>query len=188
MKIGVIAEEKNDIEVLYELTCKLVRPSSFSFKKFIGHGCGTLRRKCNSWARNLLQRGCQHIVVLHDLDCYIESELRRNLRGKIEDIGFCGHIILIPRREIEAWLLVDADALAFVFNMRDTPRIPARPEAIIDPKRKLKEIIKRSAKKSYVNTVHNKRIASAIDIEKLKIICPSFERYPMFVETYINQS
>ena len=44
--IGVIAEEVNDVEVLYEMTCKIVSENSFSFKLFVGHGCGKLRRKC----------------------------------------------------------------------------------------------------------------------------------------------
>ncbi len=68
MRIGIIAEEASDVEVLYELTCKLMNENMFSFKKFIGHGCGKLHRKCTAWAENLLLRGCSHLVVIHDLD------------------------------------------------------------------------------------------------------------------------
>ena len=85
LKIGVIAEEKNDVEVLYELTCKIINEREFSFKQFVGHGCGKLRRKCGAWAVNLLRRGCTHLVVVHDLDKRNESELRAELDSAIKD-------------------------------------------------------------------------------------------------------
>ena len=49
VRIGVIAEEKNDIDVIYELTCKIIKENQFSFSHFIGHGCGKVRKKCNAW-------------------------------------------------------------------------------------------------------------------------------------------
>jgi hypothetical protein len=53
IKIGVIAEESNDVEVLYEYTGKLIPANTFSFAQFVGHGCGKLRRKCRAWAGEL---------------------------------------------------------------------------------------------------------------------------------------
>ena len=61
IKIGVIAEEHNDVEVLLEYTAKLIARSSFSFARFVGHGCGAVRRKCRAWAENLVQtRVCRY--------------------------------------------------------------------------------------------------------------------------------
>lgn len=51
MRIGVIAEEASDIDVLYELTCKLTKENMFSFKRFIGHGCGKLRKNAQHGPR-----------------------------------------------------------------------------------------------------------------------------------------
>ena len=101
MDIGIIAEEYNDIEVIYELTSKLIPPDKFSFKKFVAHGCGKLRRKCKPWAENLLRRGCKYIVVLHDLDTSAERELRDELTTYVNNVGFEAFIILIPIHEIE---------------------------------------------------------------------------------------
>ena len=39
-RLGVIAEEYNDIDVLYEYTAKLIAENSFRFLPFVGHGCG----------------------------------------------------------------------------------------------------------------------------------------------------
>ena len=186
MKIGVIAEENNDIEVLYELTCKLIRENAFSFKKFVGHGSGMLRRKCEAWAKNLLQRGCTHLVVLHDLDENNENELRLKLMDCVQNVDFEGYVILIPVQEIEAWLLADAKALKDVFHMVNLPKLPKNPEVVKRPKKKLRDIIWKATKTYYVNTIHNKKIAAACRISKVKI-CKSFCPYPKFITLHTSE-
>jgi hypothetical protein len=185
MRIGVIAEGTSDVEVLYELTSKLIDGGTFSFKKFVGHGCGKLRRKCTAWAENLIGRGCTHLVVLHDLDGNTEDKLRTELTDFVCGVGFNGFVILIPVREIEAWLLVDPVALYSVFGMSRAPNLPSKPEAIPHPKEKLRDIIWRSCKKYYVNKIHNKKIAAAIRVNKVKKLCRSFRPYPEFIKSHI---
>jgi hypothetical protein len=182
MDIGIIAEEDNDLEVLYELTCKLINRRAFSFKKkFIAHGCGTLRNKCMAWAKNLLRRGCSHLVIMHDLDTSSEVSLRNELAGYVNNVGFQVYIILIPVHEIEAWLLIDASALKKVFNMPKLPKVPHRPEDILEPKERLGDIIWRYSKRRYINTIHNKYIAKELNINSLNRKCDSFVQYPRFI-------
>ncbi len=182
LKIGVIAEEKNDVEVLYELTCKIIQENSFSFSHFVGHGCGKIRRKCYAWALNLLQRGCKRLVIIHDLDDRDEVKLREELEKAIKGLPFEQSVVLIPIEEIEAWLLADPEAIKRVFKMRRVPRIPARPEQIPNPKEFLGEIVKRNSRAHYLNTVHNRKIAAELHLESLDR-CPSFFRYPPFLQT-----
>jgi len=171
MKIGVIAEDTSDVDVLYELTCKVIDENAFSFKPFVGHGCSKLRRKCAAWAVNLLKSGYPYLVVIHDLDEYDEGELRQELTKSVADIPYNAYLILIPIREIEAWLLTDAKALQKVFKLTKAPKLPGQPESIIDPKAKLKEIVWKNGKKRYVSTFHNKRIAAEMSIAKAKVYC-----------------
>lgn len=185
MKIGVIAEDVSDVEVLYELTCKLIRENSFSFNKFVGHGGGTLRRKCAAWAKNLFLQGCTHLVVLHDLDDKNENELRSELVGYVRNIRYVGCIILIPVREIEAWLLVDDKAIKQVFSMSKRPKLPRKPEEIMHPKKKLRDIVWKETKKRYVNTIHNRKIANASRITRLRT-CRSFRPYPVFIKSHTS--
>lgn len=185
LKIGVIAEDKSDVEVLYELTCKLTSETNFSFRKFIGHGCGKLRKKCGAWSENLLKRGCSHLIVIHDLDNNDESRLRRELETIITNVGFRSHVILIPVYEIEAWLLFDPKALKKTFSMQREPKLNANPETIRDPKLYLSNIVWKSCKKRYLNTVHNQKIANAIRIDKLRNSC-SFSPYPDFIANNVN--
>ena len=186
MDIGIIAEEKNDLEVLYALTCKLVRKESFSFnKKFFGHGCGKIRCKCSAWADNLSTRGCPLLVVIHDLDKSNEHELRNQLFDRVKHVKFKDRLILIPVNEIEAWLLTDANALKKVFRLSKLPKLPPNPEKLNDPKKTILEIVQKFDRKQYVNTIHNKKIAEAISISKLKG-SKSFLPYINFIGTHLK--
>lgn len=83
--IGVIAEDVSDVKVVYHILEKYLGAGGVSVKKFVGNGCGKLRQKCDSWADNLIQRGCEHILIFHDLDRNKEPELRRKLAAKISE-------------------------------------------------------------------------------------------------------
>lgn len=181
VRIGVIAEEKNDVEVIYELTCKVIRENQFAFSHFVGHGCGKVRGKGQAWAKNLLAGGCSHLVMVHDLDEREEKHLRSLLEEKIEDSDFEQKIVLIPVEEIEAWLLSDSEALKTVFNIQKLPKVPRWPETIKNPKEALGDAVQKNSKTQYINTVHNRHIAKALSIAKLNR-CPSFSPYPEFLK------
>jgi len=185
IRIGVVAEEQNDVDVLYELTSKITAEQNFSFRKFLGHGCGKLRRKCSAWANNLVKRGCSHLVVMHDLDQNDEKILRDDLENSIRDIAFTGYLILIPIKALEAWLLYDPAAIKKAFSMGRIPRITASPELINDPKQYLRDIVWRRCGKRYANTIHNRKIAAELKIETLSS-CRSFLKYPLFIANAIK--
>jgi hypothetical protein len=179
-RIGIIAEEKNDVEVIYELTCKIMKEENFAVSSFVGHGCGKLRRKCRAWAENLLRRGCSQIVVVHDLDRCDEKQLRTTLEQQLEGLESKQTVVLIPIEELEARLLSDAQALKTVFNMRRSPTIPHWPEKIVSPKEFLASIVKQNSNSLYLNTIHNRSIAKKLSISNLDR-CPSFSPYPKFL-------
>lgn len=173
MNMGIIAEDDSDVGVLSEVTLTLLRPNRIGFKKFVGHGSGRVRRKCASWALNLVQQGCPWIVVVHDLDRNEEQELRAQLTDAIAPAAAISRLVLIPRREIEAWLLYDSRAIAAAFHEHALPRLPENPEALMDPKKHLGELVWKRYRKKYLNTVHNAQIAEHIDVALLDG-CPSF--------------
>jgi hypothetical protein len=185
-RIGIIAEERNDVEVLYEYTSKLIGENAFSFVPFIGHGCGKLQRKCRAWAANLIQRGCELIVVMHDSDGKDAEGIKASIEEQLRLAGTHPSIILVPVEELEAWLLSDADAIASVFNMKKPPRIPSQPETISDPKEHLGKLVSRNSKSQYLNTVHNRKIASVQKLESLTK-CPSFSPYPDGLKKFLEK-
>jgi hypothetical protein len=179
MTVGIIAEDDSDVAVIKEITLKILKPHRVGFKKFVGDGCGKLRRKCAAWAANLVQQGCRWLVVVHDLDTNNEAKLRAHLAGAISPAGAEQHVVMIPRREIEAWLLYDGDAIAGAFRESRRPKLPSDPESLDDPKKHLRNLVWTSYRKDYANTVHNAQIARNIDLCYLKG-SRSFAPYPIF--------
>ena len=168
MKMGIIAEDDSDVAVLREITSALLRPHRVGFKRFVGNGCGKLKRKCGAWAKNLVDQGCTWVVVVHDLDMNDERKLRSELTRAIAPSGARASIVLIPKREIEAWLLYDASAIAAALRERQLPRLPGDPETVVDPKEHLRDLIWRKYRKEYLNTVHNPMIAKHIALSLLR--------------------
>jgi hypothetical protein len=178
--LGIIAEDNSDVEVLKEIALAILRPKKCGVKRFVGNGCGRLRKKCGAWAEILVRQGCPWIIVAHDLDQNNEGKLRSELEHAIANVNARVTVVLIPIREIEAWLMYDSDALRIVFNGQRNPRLPGDPESIHDPKKSLRNLVWQAFKKDYVSTIHNGRIASRIDLNQLKK-AKSFTRYPPFL-------
>jgi hypothetical protein len=137
------------------------------FRRFVGGGCGKLRRKCGAWATILVKGGCPWIAVVHDLDEYDEAKLRADLEEAIAPARARVSVVLIPKREIEAWLLYDSHAIASAFREKRVPKIPGQPESLDDPKKCLRDLVHKTYGKVYLHTVHNARIAKYIDTSLL---------------------
>ncbi|WP_179888136.1 DUF4276 family protein [Marinobacter sp. LV10R520-4] len=182
-KIGIIAEDLSDIEVISEILGKYISQRDFSVKRFVGNGCGKLKSKCNSWASLLSKSGCDHILLFHDLDRNDEAKLRGDLERKVGKDQFPNSLIVIPIGEMEAWLLTDPAAIKKVFGLPKDPKVPAQPESIDSPKEHLRDVIWKSGKKRYMNTTHNRKIASETSLDRL-MICKSYSK----LDTYIRES
>src|SRR5437588_7930520 len=181
-RIGLIAEDRSDIAVINELIKKIAGTKDFVLKGFVGRGCGKIRGKCLQWAQDLKSKGCNSVILLHDLDSRNLLELERQLRESFSPCPIKNNVIIIPVQEIEAWLLSDEKAIQQAMNLRDkVSRVP-NPESITDPKSRLGEIIYiRSRKtKRYVNTIHNSRIAASLSIMKVRR-CKSFRPLEQFL-------
>jgi len=182
VRLGIIAEDDSDVSVVAEITLALLRPRQIGFNKFVGHGSGKLRRKCAAWADILVRQGCPWIVVVHDLDKHNEKSLRADLTNSVNPAGANASVILIPRQEIEAWLLYDSAAIAIAFRERQRLRLPGNPEALPDPKAYLKRLVWKAYRKQYINTLHNSLIARRVDVATLRRSA-SFSPHFAFVRT-----
>ena len=119
-------------------------------------------------------------MVAHDLDDYNETRLHAELNKAIVDARAQATVVLIPRREIEAWLLYDAEAIALAFNEHASPKLPNDPELLPDPKDYLRKLVSKEYDKEYLNTKHNELIAKHINITRLRR-SRSFAPHPRFI-------
>ncbi len=186
MRIGLIAEEESDVEILKTLTSRITKGKSIGYDRFLGHGCSKVRTKCASWAHQLLRRGCCCLIICHDLDKFKENDLRRSLEESLGAVKTSQRLILIPVMEIEAWLLSDSRAIMLTFGEHREPRCPGLPESVIDPKSTLEKIVWKSFHKRYINTIHNGKIASYVRFSELKK-CKSYAAHPKFVKEIMGK-
>jgi hypothetical protein len=180
--IGVIAEDYSDVAVLKELIKKISLRRPFKVNRFVGNGCGKIKGKCHQWAHTLNRQGCESLILLQDLDTSIVGRLTQELEDALRPCPISNYIVVIPVREIESWLLCDPYAIKQALNLQFLPKEVSNPEAILNPKTKMRDIVRVASKKTiwYLNTAHNHRIAAEARLEKLRK-CQSFRPLEQFL-------
>ena len=184
--VGIIAEDESDVASAKALIHRIANNEQIGIKKFVGKGCGRIKRKCNSWANQLKQKGCSTLIVIHDCDSNILADLHIKIKGALDPCAIANYLICIPVQEFEAWLLSDPDAIKSGMNLKLKPNIKGFPETINSPKEHLGELIYKFSKgeKIYLNTKHNEKIAKELSIEKVTKRCPSFVPFRNFIEAH----
>jgi len=185
MLLGLIAEDQSDVDVVQELVRKLAR-RNFRIRRFLGHGCGRIHGKARVWAEQLHQEGCSLLVLISDLDHQTPAELYASLRTALEPCPIRQNVIVIPVREIEAWLLADHKAVTRALNRQRPMKKQSNPEAIQNLKERLRDLIRErsSGRITYLNTVHNRKIANYVETRNLNR-CPSFAPFEQFIRTHL---
>ncbi len=182
-RIGLIVEDESDYLSIRTLVKRITNQERLGFRKIVGHGCGRISNKCLSWSQNLYYRGCDTLILVHDLDKKNIAELKEELELKLHQSKITNKLVCIPVEELEAWLLSDPEVLLKLFRLERLPKIGNNPESITSPKEKLRDYIRNcSGKKStYLNTKHNELIARHISIDAIYEKCQSFVSFHDFL-------
>ena len=181
VKIGIIAEDESDVQVLKILLSK-VYPKKFAVNSFVGKGCGKLKVKALPWAKSLHTKGCDRLLLVHDRDRHDEVDLRKQLEAVLANAPQIKTSVVIPVEELEGWLLSDEKAIKKALKLKSSVAEIHHPENTASPKEFLGKMVSAASRKivTYVNTVHNPLIASEIDVSKIQKKCPSFARITDF--------
>lgn len=182
---GIIAEDDSDADVAFSLISRLCGRNNYSKHRFTGGGCGRVFNKLAGWCENLSERGCNRLLVIHDLDRNNCQALFQALTDKVEQskLKIERRAVVIPVEEVEAWMLADMDAIKSVFKLRKTPKDIQSPEKIRNPKEFLEDLVYRNSNKErrYLNTKDNLSISRKMDLSLLSQRCPSFRPLREFV-------
>jgi hypothetical protein len=183
--IGIIAEDDSDVQTIDILIGKIAA-SPYSITSFKGDGCGKIIGKCRAWSQSLLKQGCQYLLVVHDLDSARKQELLAKLKDALGVSPIANYALIVPVREIEAWLLADHAAIKKAMKIKVSLNSVVNPEAIQHPKEFLGRLIytKSAHSRRYVNAIDNVKIASQCIPNNL-MRCPSFVDFHNFVATHI---
>lgn len=186
IRIGVIAENHSDIDIFEEIARKISK-KEIVLRKFVGRGCGKIKKECADWARNLKEQNCSLLVLIHDLDDNDLSRLKQQLNDALHPPSIKNNIVVVPVREIEAWLLSDESAIRSAMNIKSPVAAIGNPESIDNPKEYLERLVERktNGRKHYLNTAHNKKIAALLNIAKVKK-CKSFLPLELFLSQHLS--
>ncbi|MCP3675383.1 MAG: DUF4276 family protein [Gammaproteobacteria bacterium] len=180
-KIGIISEDASDFDSLIKIIPK-IRKRNYVFRRALGKGCGRIKSKSSRFCKVLHDQGCTALIVIRDSDGETVSKLKKEVANAMNPNPISNHVIIIAVQELEAWLLADIEAVHKVFsNARKAPKEISSPESISGPKEFLRKLVKQKYNKEYLNSVHNPKIASGINIEKLKAKCSTFKDLVNFV-------
>ena len=181
VKIGLIAEDQSDIDVIKMLGRKLAG-RSLPTAQFVGKGCGPIKRKTRGWCQNFHLKGCTAVLLVHDLDRNDQVQLRKVLEQVVSESTTLRQAVAIPVEELEAWLLSDCEAIASALKLAKPLKTVTHPEQISSPKEYIRNCVYRASNKKvqYVNSVHNALIAERIDVNLIQKKCPSFEPFAAF--------
>jgi hypothetical protein len=182
IQVGIIAEDKSDVDVIESLIKRYKRPRAIKFHSIAPGGCAKVRAKCAAYGANLANRGCTRLIVLHDADERSPKTLRSDLTRAIANSGPKLKVVVIPVKELEAWFLADVAAIGEALNIRKKIKRIPNPESVRRPKERLRdEIYKWSDKKlRYINTIHNQKIAAKCSLVMLRT-CDSYVAFDDFV-------
>jgi len=180
---GIIAEGTSDVDVIKACIAKLVDAPNHKVAAMYDNGCNTLERKCASWAKILLTKGCNALIIVRDKDTKSEKEIKETIAGALNPCPFEYRVIVVPVHAIEAWLLADEEAIRRVFNIKKPIKPIPNPEAELKPDKMLERLVERLSKNKryYLNTDHNGKIATHARLAKLKR-CSSFIPLEEFVK------
>ena len=184
-RVGIIAEDDSDVDSIRVLIHRLANNNRIGIKRRVGKGCGRIKRKCHAWAKILKQSGCSLLVLVHDLDENSLEDLKGKISGALNPCPITNHLICIPIKEFEAWLLSDPSAIKNSMHLYKAPKVKGQPESINAPKERLGELIERASKgeKEYLNTRHNSKITEMLSIDLVRSKCPSFLPFYDFIQS-----
>lgn len=180
MKIGIIAEAASDVDVVETLIRRHFPDRRVGVKSRRAAGCGKLRRKLSAWVPQLFDSGVDAVIVVHDLDQSLPDKLRSELERSVHVSIQPRTLIVIPVREIEAWLMSDGNAIARVFRSSKSVPAPSNPELLVDAKRALVALVRKHCARDYIPTVHNGKLAQELALKRIARL-PSFKPLPAFI-------
>jgi hypothetical protein len=184
--IGLIVEDNSDFNSLKIIIIRVLEKNNLTFKKAIGNGCGKMKRKAVSYANLLSRKGCDLIILVHDLDRNNLLTLQKELNNILATSIAKNKFVCIPIEELEGWFLADPEGIKDAFKLSRVPKIKGKPQDLDSPKERLEDYIYQCSNKSkiYLNTKHNDLLSTNLDLEKISEKCESFKELKDYISEF----
>jgi Domain of unknown function (DUF4276) len=182
---GVLAEDGTDCDTVRVLIRRSTGDPGAVVKSRYGHGCGELRKRASAWMHALVEAGCTHLVLVHDLDRGRSSLPEPLLRAMLEAKAYPARVprlICIPIEEIEAWFLSDPALIKKKGARGSKGRTDyPKPHREPDPKQLLGQLLRDERGRYRYDTNWNPELAELLDLDVCAKRCPAFAELRAFV-------
>jgi hypothetical protein len=172
----LLTEDPTDFDAVKSIIRRLAGNPSVPVRGKGFNGAGELLKRGAPSIDALLDKNTAGCIVVHDCDG--ETIERRHQRviaevfQKVKKRGvFCA---VIPKQEIEAWILADIDCVTKVFPGWRPARQYLNPEAVPKAKEELIRLSRGQNMRPRYSTADNKEIAKVLDLKAVRAKCPSF--------------
>lgn len=184
--IGIIGEDDTDVRTVKVLLRRIL-PDSIGIRTRAPAtgGCARMRRCAAMFMRELVNGGCNALVIVHDLDLNPENNQLNSieaLRQQLNKIPYpqnAERLICIPVEELEAWFWSDQDILDHVG--RGGAKAALHPHSIRKPKEELRRLSAKFHRKPVYSTNMNEELAAKLNIQICAERCESFKQLHNFV-------
>jgi hypothetical protein len=185
--IGILGEDRSDVEMLRVLLRRLCRNRAISIKGIGFSGLGELLSKGHRQLALLEELGCRWIIVCCDADGPRPEARRRMLQERVlrDAVLPSNTCAVVAVQEVEAWILANLSALSKVFRGW-RPKDIINAESISDPKERLIRLSRDERRHArFDSTLHNAAAAEVLDLNTVAQRCPSFRTLVVFARERI---
>lgn len=185
VRFGLLAESQSDLETVRTLVRRISETKGAAFEGHYFTGCSSLVKGARHWTVDLAERGCGHIIIIHDLDCIPgtqtlndEAALRARIHQALRPIPV-PTLVCVPVEELEAWFWADDASVKRAAG--PTAKAAPDPAALRRPKEKLIRLSQRRGRPSSYSTNMNPQLAEKLNLEICAAKCPAFKNLRSFV-------
>jgi hypothetical protein len=178
-KLGIIAEDKTDVETIQVLARRIDDPRLPVVGRAPAGGTKILA-KTPAFLAEFSRHGCDGVVVVHDLDRSPTGDLNDEaaLRQRLSKVAGQA-LICVPIEELEAWFWSDPAVLAQVGGHACAAH--ANPHKLRSPKEELRRLSRRGGARPRYATADNPRLAESLDLDLCASRCPAFQDLRSFL-------
>jgi Domain of unknown function (DUF4276) len=183
---GVIGEGDSDTETLKVLIRRLAENPRLPVKIKSFGGCSRMLKDGARQLQAFIDIGMKKLIVAYDADGHPTEQCKNLVISRIVQPSQTENICcaLIPKEEIEAWILADVEALEKVCRWWRVSPVTGDPESIPNPKDHLEGLNRHwKGKPAYSHVVHNSRVAGFLNLDTVHRRCPSFRPLKEFVKS-----
>ncbi|HRI66350.1 MAG TPA: DUF4276 family protein [Polyangium sp.] len=195
IRFGLITEDETDanaVGILVRRIALSTRASTPGLNKYWGKGCARIRKKAEAKMAEMMESGCQAVIIVHDLDRspqngQLNNEMLR--RAELENVpvpqGLQRHIC-IPIEELEAWFWADEETVKLATHGNAHAHAHASPHLLAKPKEQFERLSRGANGKSRYNTNKNPELAEKLNLAICEKRCPSFHALANFIRQTLS--